>query len=99
MAEESVPVVLLRNRVPRPVGKFGIEENDPCPFVLRVRVAPHIPVTLGIIPRTARLLEPRVLVRSMVQYHLHNDSDSALVGSFKEKLEIVQRAVFRMYRA
>src|SRR5579864_6126016 len=35
----------------------------------------------------------------MVQHHLDNDSNVALVGGFEEELEIVQRSVFRMHRA
>src|SRR5206468_7065912 len=40
VAEKPVPVVLLRNRVPRPVRKLRIDEDDPRAFVLGIGVAP-----------------------------------------------------------
>ena len=98
VTEKTVPVVLLRNRVPGPVGKLGVQKYDPGPLIFRVRVTPHIPVAPGIFPRAAGFLEPRVLVRSVIQHHLNDDPDSALVRSAEKQLEIVERAVGGMNR-
>ena len=45
--EESMPVVGLRDRVPRPVRFLGVGEDDPGVAVLLVGVAPHVELALG----------------------------------------------------
>ena len=52
MAEEAMPVIGFGNRVPRPVGHFGIQKNDSGAAVAIVCVAPHIPVAERVIRRT-----------------------------------------------
>ena len=47
MREEAMPVVLTRDRIERPVGLLGVEENDPRLRELRVGVAPDIEAPLG----------------------------------------------------
>ncbi len=64
---EAVPVVRVRHRVPGPVGRLEILEDDARVRVLVRRVAPDVEVA----PLTARLrargpLKPRVLVRRVV---------------------------------
>ena len=53
MTEKSVPVVLLRNRVPRPVRKLGIQEDDSGSFVLRIGIAPDVPIPARVLARAA----------------------------------------------
>ncbi len=65
VAKETMPIVLLRLGVPRPVRLFSIGKYDADIFVLIVRLAPHVPVVLvgfGV----ARLLKPGVLVGGVV---------------------------------
>src|SRR5215469_9535948 len=99
MAEEAMPVVLLRNRVPRPVGKFRIEKDDPGAFVPGIDIAPHVPVAPRIVARTARFLKPRMLIRGMVQHHLDDDTNAPFVRGVQECFEIVERSVDWVYRA
>ena len=99
MAEETVPVVGFGNRVPSPVGHFGIDKDDPSPLVPRVGVAPDIPVAAGIVSRTSRLLKPRMLIRGMIQNHLNDHSDAAFVSGVKKLLEVFERPVTGMNRA
>ena len=71
VAEEAVPVVGLRDRVPGPVGGLGVGEDDARARVLLVGVAPHVVVALGRAGRrAARGLEPRVLVGGVVDDEL-----------------------------
>src|SRR6266496_1958003 len=98
VAKKTMPVILLRNRIPGPIGELSIEKNDPRSLVLAVGVAPHIPVAFEVVPRTTRFLKPRVLVGSMVQNHFDDDANIPLVSSGKKGLKIIQRTVGRIYR-
>ena len=55
VAEEAVPVVLLRHRVPRPVRQLRVAEDDADAAVAIVGVAPDVPVAARIVARAARL--------------------------------------------
>ena len=72
---------------------FGIEKNDAGAAVLGIGVAPHVPVAARIIPRTARLLKPRMLIGGVIQHHLDDHPDAALVRRVQKSLEIFQSAV------
>src|SRR5919198_2811955 len=59
MAEEAMPEELLRHRIPRPVRRLGVREDDPRAGVLVRIVAPHVPGALSrTLWRSARSLEP-----------------------------------------
>jgi hypothetical protein len=61
--------------------------------------APHIEVALGTAGRRAAgALEPRVLVRGVVDDQLDDDADAAGMRLFDKVAEIVERAVGRMDR-
>ena len=45
--EEAVPVVGLRDRIPRPVRHLGVAEDDPDAAIALVAVAPDVVVALG----------------------------------------------------
>ena len=47
VAEEAMPVELLRFRIPRPVRLLGVGEDDARSGVLVRVVAPHVPVALA----------------------------------------------------
>jgi hypothetical protein len=95
--EEPVPVVGLRGVVPAPVGGLGVREDDPDPFVFAVGVAPDVEVPLGGAGRRpARGLEPRVLIRRVVDDELGDDADVAAVRFGDHAVEIGERAVARV---
>jgi hypothetical protein len=97
VAEEAVPKELLGDRIPGPVRGLGVGEDDARAVVLLVGVAPNIEVALGGARwRTARGLEPRVLVGGVVDHQLGDDLQVTLVRLGQHHPEIVQRAVLRM---
>ena len=96
VAEETVPVVCLGNRVPGPVGEFGIHENDAHALILGVGVAPDIPIAARDCPATSRFLKPGMLVGGVVQNHFDDHADAALVGGLEKELEVVEIAVAGM---
>ena len=98
VAEETVPVVLLRDRIPRPVRALGVGEDDARARVLVGIVAPHVVVALHrAARRPPRRLEPRMLVRGVVHDELGHHAQPALVGLAHEALEVGARAVGRMH--
>ena len=84
MAEEPVPVVGLRDRIPRPVRQLGIDEDDADAAIAIVGVAPHVPVAARIVRGAARFLEPGVLIRRVVQDQLDDDAQPAGVRLVEE---------------
>ncbi len=94
MGVEPVPVVRLGHRIPGPVGRFEVLENDPRVLVLVGCVTPDVEVPPGgarLGP--ARPLEPGVLVRGMVQDQLDDHPDSPGVGLPQEFAEVAQGPV------
>ena len=92
--EEAVPVVLLRDRVVGPVRLLGVGEDDPRLGKLLVGVAPDVELPLGRSGRRVpRTLEPRVLIRRVVDDQLDQHLDAPLVRGAHERLEVVERAV------
>ena len=94
---EAVPVERLGLFVPGPVRLLGVEEDDPRVLVLFNGVGPDVEIArvrsrFGV----ARLLEPGVLVRGVVDDELGDDADAALVRRLDERLEVVERAVGRV---
>ena len=61
VGEEPVPEVLLADRVPGPVRRLGVDEDDPGVLVLLVGVGPDVEVAVGTLGVLAAGLEPRVL--------------------------------------
>src|SRR2546430_10756709 len=90
---EPVPVVRLGDWVPGPVrGLKVLEDNAGVPVFLG-RVAPHVKLT----PAAARLgpagpLEPRMLVRGVVEDQPSDDVEAAVGGLPQEHLETPHRA-------
>src|SRR5204863_360528 len=94
MSVEPVPVVCLGDRVPAPVRWLEVLEDDAGVPPFLGRVAPHVELT----PAAARLgqagpLEPRMLVRGVVEDQLSDDAETAVVRLPQEHLETAHRAV------
>ena len=93
-----MPEVGPRERVPGPVGGLGVGEDDARAAVLLVGVAPHVELALGRAGlRAPRALEPRVLVRGVVDHQLGDDAQVAPVRLVEHQAEVVQRAVLGVH--
>ena len=99
VVEEAVPVVGLRHRIPRPVGALGVEEDDAGVPVALVGVAPDVVVAVGRVGRAAGGLEPRMLVRGVVDHEIGDDAHAVAVGRLEEALEVGHGAVVGVDRA
>ena len=94
---EPVPVVLICDGIPGPVGRLEVFEDDARVLVFVVRVAPYIEVARRTArSRAARALKPGMLVRSVVEDQLGNHADAAPVSLAKKGSEVLYRAVGRM---
>lgn len=94
MGIEAVPEILTGHRIPGPVGLLGVEKDDAGAVVFLVVIGPDIEVAgrragLGL----ARALEPRVLVRGVVDDQFGNHPQATFVGLGNETLGIGQSAV------
>src|SRR5262249_11599052 len=79
--------------VPRPVRWLEVLEDDARALVRIGRLAPHVEVALGRPGRRAPgALEPRMLVRGVVQHELGDDVKPAAVRLVEEILKIGNRA-------
>ena len=95
--EEAVPEVRLGHRVPGPVRLLGVGEDDARVLILLIGVAPDVVVALlrsG--RRLPRDLEPRVLVRGVIDDQLDHDLHPARVRRGQEVLEFLHRTVLGM---
>ncbi len=97
MVVESVPVIGFGGIVPGPVGPLRIHEDNACAGVFAVILRPDVEVPI----HRARLgetgaLEPRMLIRGMIDHQFRNDADAAFVGGGDEALYIRQGAVVRV---
>ena len=78
MVEEAVPVVGAGHRVPGPVRRLGVREDDARALVAAAGVAPDVVVALGRAGRrAARRLEPRVLIGRVVDDELGDHLQAA----------------------
>ena len=93
VGEEAMPVVGAGRLVPGPVGRLGVEEDDPGVAVAVVRVRPDVPVALGRVAAGAGLLEPRVVGGGVVHDEVGDHADAALVGGVDEQADVLERPV------
>src|SRR5688572_16372959 len=83
MVKESMPIILLRYRVPHPIGGFKILKNNPDVFILSRVVRPYVKITVRrTFWRLPGTLKPGMLVRSMVDDELCYYFQITLVGFF-----------------
>ena len=94
MGVEPVPEVRTCNRVPRPVGRLEVREDDASVLIPLVGVTPHVEVTplaAGLGPPGA--LEPVVLVAGVIDDDLGDHPQAAAVRLGHESLEVPHRPV------
>src|SRR3569833_104007 len=61
---------------------------------LAVTIFPPVPVALGIVAGGARLLEPGMLVRGVVDDVIHEDADATLLRFGDEGVEVSHGSIF-----
>ena len=95
--EEAVPVILLRHRVPGPIGGFGVGEDDAGFRKFLVVVIPDVEIPLRrTARRAARGLKPGMLVGGMVDHQFGDDLQTPRVRLADEGTEVGQGAVLGM---
>ena len=95
--EEAVPVVLLAHRVEGPVGRLGVDEDDPGVRELLVVVGPDVVVAVRPVRVGAGLLEPVVLVARVIHDEVDDHAHAALVGGVHELHEVGEVAELRQH--
>ena len=91
---EAVPVVLAGDGVPCPVAGLEVLEDDADAGVFFGRVAPDVEVAgLAAFGGAAGLLEPGVLVGSVVDDELGDDLEAAVVGGVDELAGVLEGAI------
>ena len=96
VGEEPVPEELAALDVVGPVRLLGVDEDDPGAGVAGVVVGPHVEVAERALGVAARGLEPGVDVRGVVEDHVDDDADAALVGLVHQVAEVLHGAVARV---
>ena len=94
MMIEAMPEVLIGDRIPRPIRRFEIFEDDPRVFVLIGKVIPDVEVSrrapgLG----AARTLKPGMLVRCVIQHQFGYDTNAAPMRFAQKYFEIGKRSI------
>ena len=97
VGEKAVPVVSLRERIPGPVGRLGVREDDTGFRETRVGVAPDVVVALRRArSRAPRRLKPRMLIGGVIDHQLGNDLEPAVMRFTNECSKIPSGAVIAM---
>ncbi len=91
VGEEAVPVVLLADRVPGPVRRLGVDEDDARILVQVVGVGPDVEVAERAVRVLPTGLKPRVRVARVVHDEVDDHADAALVGLVEQLVEVVDR--------
>ena len=99
VGEEAVPVVLLGERVPGPVGGLGVGEDDAGIGVVTLVVRPDVEVALrGALRGVPGALEPGVLIGGVVDDQLGDHAKAPRVRLVDELARVVHGAVVRVHR-
>ena len=96
VGEEAVPVELASLDVVGPVRLLGVHEDDAGVVVAGVVVGPHVEVPVGALGVRAGGLEPGVGVGGVVDDHVDDDADPALMGLVDQLAEVLHRSVARV---
>ena len=95
--EEAVPEVLLADRVEGPVGRLGVDEDDPGIGVAAVVVGPHVEVAVRAVRIPSRFLEPLVRIGGVVQHQVGDHPDPAGVRLVEQRDEVLHGAELRQH--
>jgi len=94
MRVESVPVVGLGERIPRPVRGFKVFKDDSGLGIFFRRIAPDIKFALGRTGgRFSRFLKPGVLIRGVIDHELGDNAQPAEVRLSEKRAEILERTI------
>ena len=94
---KAVPEISAGDRIPAPVRRLEILEDDPRFLVLFRRIAPHVPIAPPRAGRgTAGTLKPLVLVGRVIHHQLGDDAQFAAMRFVEKRAEVIQRAVLRI---
>src|SRR5690349_22016439 len=85
-------VVLAASFVPPPGASTETAQPVIRRSAVRTAVGPHVPLALGIRPRRAALLKPRMLIGRMVGNEIQNQADASLVQQREETVKIFKFA-------
>ena len=77
MAEEAMPVILPGDRIPGPVGRIGVIEDDARAQVFLIGIAPDVEIPIGRIRIAARFLKPWMLIRRVIENQIGDDANAA----------------------
>ena len=99
VAEESMPVIPLRDGIPGPIGSLRVNKNDPGLLILFVTVAPDVEVAHGRLGRSSGLLKPGMLIGSVIEHEIRNHTDPPPMRFLKEGSEVFEGAVILEHRA
>src|ERR1700722_2528772 len=97
MTKKAVPEIRFGYGIPGPIRCFRVKKYDSGIEVLLVGVTPHIEIAFrGAGRRSTCCLEPRMLIRSVVNDEFSHYLESKLMGLRKHVLEVFERAKLRM---
>src|SRR5260370_20150610 len=92
-----MPVVGFSDRIPGPVGRLEILEDDASVFLSLCRIAPDVEISpTASWGSVTRSLEPGMLVGGVIKNHLGDDADAPAVSLPQESLEVAHCAVGRV---
>ena len=81
MTQKPVQVVLLRHRIPLPIGGFEMTEQHGCIAVTRRVITPDIEIMFrAALGCPASALEPGVQITGVIEHQIENDSHPLIVG-------------------
>ena len=88
MAEKAMQVVLLRHRVPFPVGGFEVAEQNRGVGITPRVITPHIDIALrAVLGRPSSSLEPRMEITGVIQHQIENHLHALTMGGGQKPME------------
>ena len=97
MTQKPVQVVLLRHRIPLPIGGFEMTEQHGGIAVTRRVITPDIEIMFGAaLGCPASALKPGVQITGVIEHEVENDSHPLFVGSGQKAMECRQIAEIGM---
>src|ERR671918_1832369 len=76
---KTVPVILSRLFIPRPIGRLGIEKDNTGVLIFLIGIAPYVIISVWRVAIGARGFEPGMLVGGVIQHEVRNDANISIV--------------------